>query len=44
LICVPPGGSYGVARAIGDRETIEFVRQRAGAARYVTSVCTDAFI
>jgi len=43
LICVP-GGSYGVVQAIGDRETIEFVRRQAGAAKYVTSVCTGAFI
>jgi cyclohexyl-isocyanide hydratase len=43
LLCVP-GGSYGVVRAIGDRETIEFVRRQAGAAKYVTSVCTCAFI
>jgi cyclohexyl-isocyanide hydratase len=32
------------ARAIGDRETIEFVRRQAGTAKYVTSVCTGAFI
>jgi hypothetical protein len=32
LLCVP-GGSYGVVRAIGDRETIEFVRRQAGAAK-----------
>ena len=43
LLCVP-GGSYGVVRAIGDRETIEFVRRQAGAAKYVTSVCTGAFV
>jgi cyclohexyl-isocyanide hydratase len=43
LLCVP-GGSYGVVQAIGDRETIEFVRRQAGAAKYVTSVCTGAFI
>jgi cyclohexyl-isocyanide hydratase len=43
LLCVP-GGSYGVVRVIGDRETIEFVRRQAGAAKYVTSVCTGAFI
>jgi cyclohexyl-isocyanide hydratase len=43
LLCVP-GGSYGVVRAIGDREAIEFVRRQAGAAKYVTSVCTGAFI
>jgi transcriptional regulator GlxA family with amidase domain len=43
LLCVP-GGSYGVVRAIGDCETIEFVRRQAGAAKYATSVCTGAFI
>ena len=43
LLCVP-GGSYGVVQAIGDRETIEFVRRQAGTAKYVTSVCTGAFI
>src|SRR5215467_8507510 len=43
LICVP-GGSYGVVQAMSDRETIEFVRRRAGTAKYVTSVCTGAFI
>jgi cyclohexyl-isocyanide hydratase len=43
LLCVP-GGSQGVVEAIGDRETIEFVRAKAKGARYVTSVCTGAFI
>ena len=43
LLCVP-GGSYGVVRAIGDRETIDFVRRQAAGAKYVTSVCTGAFI
>jgi len=43
LLCVP-GGSYGVVRTIGDREIIEFVRRQAGTAKYVTSVCTGAFI
>jgi cyclohexyl-isocyanide hydratase len=43
LICVP-GGSTGVARAIADRETIDFVRRQAGAAKYITSVCTGAFV
>jgi cyclohexyl-isocyanide hydratase len=33
-----------VAGIINDRETIEFVRQQAGAAKYVTSVCTGAFV
>ena len=43
LLCIP-GGSEGVAGTINDRETIEFVRQQAGAAKYVTSVCTGAFV
>jgi cyclohexyl-isocyanide hydratase len=43
LICIP-GGSEGVAGIINDRETIEFVRQQAGIAKYVTSVCTGAFV
>ena len=43
LICVP-GGSQGVVDAIADRETIAFVRKQAGNAKYVTSVCTGAFI
>ena len=30
--------------AIGDRETIDFVRRQAQDAKYVTSVCTGAFI
>jgi cyclohexyl-isocyanide hydratase len=43
LICVP-GGSTGVVRAMGDRETIEFIRRQSVSAKYVTSVCTGAFI
>ena len=43
LICIP-GGNLGVVDAIGDRETIAFVRRQAGAAKYVTSVCTGAFV
>ena len=42
LICVPGGG--GVVAAMADRETIEFVRQQAAGAQYVTSVCTGAFV
>jgi len=38
-----PGG-YGVARAIESRETLDFLRQRAPAAKYVTSVCTGALV
>jgi cyclohexyl-isocyanide hydratase len=43
LICVP-GGVAGVIGAIGDHETVAFVRRQASAARYVTSVCTGAFV
>jgi cyclohexyl-isocyanide hydratase len=43
LICVP-GGSIGVADVLRDRETIEFVRHQASGAKYVTSVCTGAFV
>jgi cyclohexyl-isocyanide hydratase len=43
LLCVP-GGGVGVADAIRDEETIAFVRRQAAGARFVTSVCTGAFI
>jgi cyclohexyl-isocyanide hydratase len=43
LICIP-GGSEGVAGIINDGETIEFVRQQAAVAKYITSVCTGAFV
>ena len=43
LICVP-GGNAGVVKAIADRETIEFVCRQSASAKYVTSVCTGAFI
>ena len=43
LICIP-GGSSGVVRAMGDRDTIEFVQSQSVTAKYVTSVCTGAFI
>ena len=42
LICVP--GGFGVSEAIEDEETIAFVRRAAASARYVTSVCTGAFV
>src|SRR5205085_10172539 len=29
---------------IGDRETVEVVRGQAGSAKYVTAVCTGAFV
>jgi cyclohexyl-isocyanide hydratase len=43
LICIP-GGVSGVIGAISDRETVEFIREQAGTAKYVTSVCTGAFV
>jgi cyclohexyl-isocyanide hydratase len=43
LICIR-GGSEGVVGILNDRETIAFVRQQAGSAKYVTSVCTGAFV
>lgn len=43
LICVP-GGVTGVVGAIGDQATVEFVRSQAHRAKYVTSVCTGAFV
>ncbi|MBO0765164.1 MAG: DJ-1/PfpI family protein [Hyphomicrobiaceae bacterium] len=41
-LCVP--GGFGVAEAMGDRETVDFVRRQAKDAKYVTSVCTGAFV
>src|SRR5215470_6974332 len=43
LLCVP-GGGLGVIAAASDQETINFVRSQARQAKYVTSVCTGAFI
>ena len=43
LICIP-GGSENVAGVLNDGETIAFVRQQAVFAKYVTSVCTGAFV
>jgi cyclohexyl-isocyanide hydratase len=43
LICIP-GGVRGVIGAIGDRETVAFVRSQAANAKYVTAVCTGAFV
>src|SRR6202451_982775 len=42
LICVP--GGFGVVKAMTDRATVDFVRRQAQAARYITSVCTGAFV
>ena len=42
MIVVP--GGFGVVEAIGDTETLDFVRSAGTAATYVTSVCTGAFL
>ncbi len=42
LLCVP--GGFGVDAAIADAETLAFVRAAGARARYVTSVCTGAFV
>jgi len=42
LLCVP--GGAGVANAMVDAETIAFIRSQGQRARYVTSVCTGAFL
>ena len=43
LICVP-GGYRGVIQAMADQDLIAFVQRQAHTAKYVTSVCTGAFI
>jgi cyclohexyl-isocyanide hydratase len=42
MICVP--GGMGVPDALGDAETLDFIRRQGRGAKYVTSVCTGAFI
>ncbi|MGZ2745937.1 DJ-1/PfpI family protein [Burkholderia stagnalis] len=42
VICIP--GGIGINALLTDAETVAFVRQRAAAARYVTSVCTGALL
>lgn len=42
IICVP--GGHGVREAIGDRAIVDFVSQQGAGAKWVTSVCTGAFI
>ena len=42
LICVP--GGIGVASALSDKILIDFVRTQAAGAKWITSVCTGAFI
>lgn len=42
VLCVP--GGHGVRDAIADQVIVDFVRQQANGAGYITSVCTGAFI
>ena len=42
LICIP--GGFGVEALMADRAAIDFIRTQAAQARYVTSVCTGAFV
>ena len=42
LICVP--GGLSVVQAMQDEETVGFVARQAEGARWVTSVCTGAFV
>jgi cyclohexyl-isocyanide hydratase len=42
ILCVP--GGHGVRRAIGDTAIVDFVRQQAKGAEWITSVCTGSFI
>jgi cyclohexyl-isocyanide hydratase len=42
IMCVP--GGHGVRDAIADTAIVDFVRQHAQNAAYITSVCTGAFV
>ena len=42
ILCAP--GGHGVRDAIADQVIVDFVRQQANGAGYITSVCTGAFI
>lgn len=42
VICVP--GGFGVAPAIEDGSVIDFIKAQAAGAKYITSVCTGAFL
>src|SRR3546814_13665093 len=41
ILCVP--GGHGVANALGDPDTIDFVARPAAGAKWVTRVCHGAF-
>jgi cyclohexyl-isocyanide hydratase len=42
LLCVP--GGFGVQQVLEDPAMLDFVRRQGASARYVTSVCTGAFV
>lgn len=42
ILCVP--GGHGVTEALGDHTTVDFIRCQALGAKWVTSVCTGAFL
>ncbi|MGN6691649.1 MAG: DJ-1/PfpI family protein [Sphingopyxis sp.] len=42
ILCIP--GGHGVTDALGDMATIDFIACQAAAARWVTSICTGAFL
>jgi cyclohexyl-isocyanide hydratase len=42
ILCVPGGG--GVSEVIEDAESIQFLKEKAETAQYVTSVCTGALV
>lgn len=42
ILCIP--GGHGVAEALGDAATIDFIARQAAGATWVTSVCTGAFL
>lgn len=42
ILCIP--GGHGVAEALADTATIDFIARQAAGAKWVTSVCTGAFL
>jgi cyclohexyl-isocyanide hydratase len=42
MVCVP--GGYGVAAAMGDEKALAWLKAQAESCRWITSVCTGAFI
>ena len=42
ILCIP--GGHGVADALGEAATIDFIARQAAGAEWVTSVCTGAFL